>query len=109
VGIMRNGRILEEGSPSELTAKFNQQTLEDVFLYLCKVGNVAVKDESNDVATIRVAEDSSRTEMPPDDASNRSNEEDSSWGNFGRNVILNLWILSVLIRKNLTRFFQFNI
>lgn len=35
VGLMRNGRILAEGPPDRLMEKFNQCSLEDVFLHLC--------------------------------------------------------------------------
>ncbi|XP_067949251.1 ABC transporter G family member 20-like [Watersipora subatra] len=35
VGLMRNGRIMAEGSPDRLLQKYNQSSLEDVFLHLC--------------------------------------------------------------------------
>ncbi|XP_017488688.1 PREDICTED: ABC transporter G family member 20-like, partial [Rhagoletis zephyria] len=46
VGIMRNGTILTEGSPNQLTAKYGQQTLEDVFLHLCKVNTAVFNEEA---------------------------------------------------------------
>nr|XP_022905336.1 ABC transporter G family member 20-like isoform X2 [Onthophagus taurus] len=36
LGLMRNGTLLTEGSPSELLTSFNTDTLEDAFLKLCK-------------------------------------------------------------------------
>ena len=36
VGIMREGRILEEDDPLSLIERYEQQTLENVFLYLCE-------------------------------------------------------------------------
>jgi len=36
VGLMRHGRLLDEGHPQTLLAKYNLTTLEDVFLYLCR-------------------------------------------------------------------------
>ena len=35
VGLMRNGKILAEGSPETLLHRFNKNSLEDVFLHLC--------------------------------------------------------------------------
>jgi len=32
---MRSGRILAEGSPQEMTSKFNSGSLEDVFYKIC--------------------------------------------------------------------------
>lgn len=107
VGIMRNGRILVEGSPSGLTERFARNTLEEVFLHLCTVGNVAVKEESTTVPSItelnEVSLGNGASTSPLSVSTSKSNLS------FGRNLLLNLWILSVLIRKNLTRFFQFNI
>jgi len=39
VGLMRKGRILAEGEPEELMLRYNQETLEDVFLELCRNGD----------------------------------------------------------------------
>lgn len=36
VGLMRNGRLLDEGPPMDLIRKYNLSTLEDVFLTLCR-------------------------------------------------------------------------
>jgi len=40
VGLMRGGKLLEEGAPADLIAKYSVPTLEDVFLYLCKLSEV---------------------------------------------------------------------
>lgn len=106
VGIMRNGTILEEGTPAQLTAKFGQKTLEDVFLYLCTVGNVPVVKSGEEVIAVENSREAVSAAIPVSTSSKTIN---SSQGNFTRNIFLNLWILSVLVRKNLTRFFQFNI
>jgi ABC-type multidrug transport system ATPase subunit len=36
VGLMRHGRLLAEGQPEELMAKYGHNTLEEVFLDLCR-------------------------------------------------------------------------
>lgn len=106
VGIMRNGRILVEGSPSGLTERFARNTLEEVFLHLCTVGNVAVQEESTVPSITELNEVSLGNGTSTSPLSASTSKSNLS---FGRNLLLNLWILSVLIRKNLTRFFQFNI
>ena len=35
VGMMRSGRLLEEGSPNDLVARYQAPTLETLFLRLC--------------------------------------------------------------------------
>lgn len=42
VGLMRQGRLLEENSPDQLMAQYNLDTLEDVFLKLC-MSDLAIK------------------------------------------------------------------
>ena len=36
VGMMRSGKLLEEGAPSDLLKKYNKPNLEEVFLGLCQ-------------------------------------------------------------------------
>jgi len=48
VGLMRNGRILDEGPPLQLMRKYNMETLEDVFLALCRKND----DDVNNVTVI---------------------------------------------------------
>lgn len=103
VGIMRNGTILEEGPPTTLTTKYGQSSLEKVFLYLCTTGTVPVEDEPSTLSSLTTQ----KTEPSPLEATKA--EVPNSEQSFGRNLFLNLWILNVLVRKNLTRFFQFDI
>lgn len=49
VGLMRNGHILEQGSPRELMRKYGFDNLEDVFLYLCRNISVRRNDENIDL------------------------------------------------------------
>lgn len=36
IGLMRDGTLLAEDSPSQLMAQYNSSTLEEVFLQLCQ-------------------------------------------------------------------------
>jgi len=45
VGMLRNGRLLAEDDPSLLLKDFEKDTLEDVFLHLCKRHAITVKVE----------------------------------------------------------------
>ena len=117
VGIMRSGRILTEGSPSTLTVKYGKKTLEDVFLHLCQMTNESEETADTDMICIdsnnnnnKSTEEFEPVLQPFEEKSLVQNNLDfSSSNNVFRNIILNLWILNVLIRKNLSRFFQFNI
>lgn len=102
VGIMRNGRILEEGTPGALVARYQQQTLEEVFLLLCKAEDdfvPVVDDDNNNNSNTkeRVDERETAPSVVPEISK------------VNRGLFLNLWILLVLVRKNLSRFFQFDI
>ena len=48
IGFTRNGKILAEGSPSELMIRYNCSTLEEVFLHLCRKQFTNLADEQMD-------------------------------------------------------------
>lgn len=50
VGLLRAGRLLAEGPPKALMSKYNHKTLEDVFLYLCRV------DEKDHPETVKAGD-----------------------------------------------------
>ena len=113
VGIMRNGTILEEGEPSTLNVKYGVNTLEEVFLHLCTVGDATTTTTTTTTKTntieanSTIASNSFRQNNNNTSIEKKNNFKDKS--TFVRNLFLNTWILCVLIRKNLTRFFEFNI
>ncbi|MFX1500251.1 MAG: ABC transporter ATP-binding protein [Promethearchaeota archaeon] len=39
IGLMRNGKIIEEGTPGELKEKYNVNNIEDIFILLSKEGD----------------------------------------------------------------------
>lgn len=106
VGIMRDGAILEEGSPSKLVTMYEKKTLEDVFLHLCQV------ESDNFVRPIcQESEDKTDTnnnnlQLEYNDASSELEKKRSE--RHG-SLLLYLWILLVMVKKNLDRFLQFNI
>lgn len=44
IGLMRNGKLLEEGSPSFLLAKYRCSTIEQVFLMLSSKQDMKLQD-----------------------------------------------------------------
>lgn len=44
IGLMRNGVLLLESSPSNIMAKFGEENIEKVFLMVCVAKNLAVRD-----------------------------------------------------------------
>ncbi|CAF1284439.1 unnamed protein product [Rotaria sp. Silwood1] len=65
VGLMRNGRMLAEDEPSRLLIKYNQTSLESVFLYLC------VEDQKN---VLKNSTHSINQDVLTNSASNVNNE-----------------------------------
>ena len=116
---MRDGRILAEGLPNVLMTRYDQNSLEDVFLYLCEHGDKSIANYDNDNDSYVYYKDShdqpseEKETLPFEITTTNNSGKDnpnfvassSKWNNF----ILNFWILGVLVRKNLGRFFQFNI
>ncbi|KAJ6216304.1 hypothetical protein RDWZM_007461 [Blomia tropicalis] len=56
VGIMRDGTILEEGSPKKLVQKYEQKTLEDVFMHICTFGRTNQLNYMNDNEETSIAQ-----------------------------------------------------
>lgn len=107
VGIMRNGRILEEGTPSSLVNKYNQNTLEDVFLFLCKVANNFVDSKKDKVKKESKLFQSTPSKLTQPTATNDQIQVVET--SIIRNIFLFTWILLVLTRKNINRFLHLNI
>ncbi|KAH9419718.1 hypothetical protein DERP_001548 [Dermatophagoides pteronyssinus] len=122
VGIMREGRILEEDDPLSLIERYEQQTLENVFLYLCENdpkpkivnnnNNNETKNNNEIIITNIINEKNHQKSINMDKNSLKNDEtklsniyQTSKWST----IILNIWILIVLIHKNLSKFFQLNI
>ncbi|KAH7638028.1 abc transporter-like protein [Dermatophagoides farinae] len=113
VGIMREGRMLEEDDPMALIERYEQRTLEDVFLYLCHndpkpkiIDNDDNNNETDKIDEIIVKNGNHKTidTINPEESTSNMYQT-SNWSK----IILNLWILIVLVHKNLSRFFQLNI
>jgi len=45
IGLMRNGRLLTEKSPNELSREYNTPMLEDIVIRLCKNDSNSINDE----------------------------------------------------------------
>ncbi|KAF7488872.1 ABC transporter G family member 20 [Sarcoptes scabiei] len=101
-GIMRDGRMLEEGTPNNLINRYQQTTLEEVFLHLC------LRGKSKDfMPSDEFFEENAQKSIDPkmEILQKKSIESDPNQSN----LLLDFWILLVLMHKNLSKFFQFNI
>lgn len=101
-GIMRDGRMLEEGTPNNLINRYQQTTLEEVFLHLC------LRGKSKDFMPYdEFFEENAQKSIDPkmEILQKKSIESDPNQSN----LLLDFWILLVLMHKNLSKFFQFNI
>lgn len=101
-GIMRDGQMLEQGPPKLLIERYRQNTLEDVFLHLCMTNVKPLTIENDNDKNLLITINDNQQVV-------NNNVEINSETTFFSNAILNLWILAVLIHKNLSQFFQFNI
>ena len=54
VGLMRDGKLLAESSPEELMSRYNKQSLEAVFLELCR-NHMTLDERSASLAAISLS------------------------------------------------------
>jgi ABC-type multidrug transport system ATPase subunit len=105
VGIMRNGKLMEEGVPNQLLIKYGETTLENVFLKLCRNEPSVVVQDSNNNILIQINGSKNKESNNNQKIVNNKNineDRNTSW-------FLNLWILMILVRKNFSKFLQFNL
>lgn len=108
VGIMRNGKLMEEGAPNDLLLKYRETNLENVFLRLCqtdvKVGSEPeVKEQTVQVVT------NSKPVANGNDPNNNDQSKGKANEDINTSLFLNLWILLILVRKNFSKFLGFNV
>jgi ABC-type multidrug transport system ATPase subunit len=106
VGIMRNGKLMEEGEPNDLLLKYRETNLENVFLKLCQTDVKVVSNQE-----IMDSVDISKPLSNGNDLNNNNNNRvaDKTSDDINQSVFLNLWILLILIRKNFSKFLGFNV
>ena len=98
VGLMRDGRLLAEAAPSELLARYRKDTLEDVFLELCR--NHVSADEERE--QIEPADDEAVTLLPSSGQSSLSPFKLSDW--LAESFPVPVWSnIYALLWKNVTR------
>ena len=107
VGIMRNGKLMEEGQPDDLLVKYGETSLENVFLRLCQT-DVKVVSETTE-QTVQVVTDIKTVSNGYDPNNNDSKSSDKLNEDINTSLFLNLWILLILIRKNFGKFLGFNV
>lgn len=105
VGLMRNGRLLAENNPKVLMRKFNENNLENVFLKLCLLEDKNFYDNKNE----RYESDINVNIVKNNETffdTQYDNNYDTKRKSSYRDWILNLWILLILVRKNVLKFFH---
>lgn len=103
VGLMRNGRLLAENNPKVLMRKFNENNLENVFLKLCLLENKNLyhsKDERYESDINENIVENNETFVNTQYDNNYETKRKSSY----RNWTFNLWILLILVHKNILKF-----
>ena len=98
VGLMRNGRILAEDNPLELMRMFNTTSLENAFLKLCQA-----EDRTMKLKGIVFYKNHNRSSILSSTFDTDYDEEKKD-GNVFSNTILKLWIIMILIHKNILKF-----
>ncbi|OTF75435.1 ABC transporter sub-family A-like protein, partial [Euroglyphus maynei] len=115
VGIMREGSMLEEDNPTSLIQRYEQRTLEDVFLYLCendpkpKINEMKTEEIITNNGNNHHHDRQMKIELDYNNSVDRKTEANNIYQSKWSIIVLNLWILIVLIHKNLSKFFQLNI
>ena len=104
VGLMRNGRILAEDSPTRLMQMFDTNSLEDVFLQLCLIEDRSMKEKGVCFYKNQNSQSHLSSSFNPDSYLDNM-KDDNSWAK----PLLNLWILMILIHKNILKFANMNI
>ena len=107
VGIMRNGKLMEEGVPNDLLLKYRENNLENVFLKLCRTELSVVRANSvpNDLGPMIL----NKLLQKQNGNSNNNNGNENSSDDINQSWFLNLWILLILVRKNFSKFLGFNV
>ena len=101
VGIMRNGKLMEEGVPNDLLLKYRETSLENVFLKLCQT-------EVNAIQTIGVNNEFD-LKVSSNDTINANQTIDKNNEDLDQSIFRNFWILMILVRKNFSKFLGFNV
>ncbi len=94
IGFMRDGRLIEEGVPRLLLEKFEEKTLENVFLKLCKYQEKHTLEDKSDTLYKNYYYE--------------GEEEKYSSVHILKNFSI-LWVLLILIRRNINKFFQYKL
>jgi len=98
VGLMRNGRLLAEDNPRNLIQNYCGNSLEDVFLKLCLLEDKSSHEvNSYQYDKYNKIVDDNESFINISDGYNDQQINDRDWK-------LNIWILLILIHKNILKF-----
>ena len=103
VGFMRDGRLIEEGIPTLLLDKFQEKSLENVFIRICKHQEKHVISDRFDNSIAHYYElDRKVTET------NKLDEKTTDRADISDKLSV-LWILMILIRRNINKYFRYKL
>ena len=108
VGLMRNGRLLAEDKPDSLVNNFNEPSLESVFLKLCLLSDSTSAKISNDKKSLdhNFCEDDKW--IIKNEESKYRTDNSTERISFIKSLFFKLWIVFVLMRRNLLKYFHMN-
>ncbi|KAJ6220076.1 hypothetical protein RDWZM_005888 [Blomia tropicalis] len=106
VGMMRGGRLIEEGTPQSLYTKYNEQNLETIFIKICTdqtikkaINNRTQSHHKNVVGLI-----SYETNQDLINQNDSIKTEFDQQRTLYSSLLLLLWLLFILIRRNFQKF-----
>ena len=103
VGFMRDGQLIEEGVPKLLLEKFNVKSLENVFIRLCKYQEKHVINDSIDNTITHYYE------LDRKCAQTESANNSQSLSTQVLTKLSFLWILMILIGRNINKYIQYKL
>ncbi|XP_027196886.2 ABC transporter G family member 20-like isoform X3 [Dermatophagoides pteronyssinus] len=120
IGMMRGGRMIEEGMPKSLYSKYNETNLETIFIHICtqKPTENEIQNEVENTQrklsiflpykrnSIANAINNHLLVVPNSYMRRKSSTIDENQLNVKLNTKSLLWLLFILIRRNIYQFFQ---
>ncbi|OTF83662.1 ABC transporter-like protein, partial [Euroglyphus maynei] len=124
IGMMRGGRMIEEGIPKSLYNKYNETNLETIFIHICtqkpteneikdnventqrKLSSFLPYSKRNSIANANANANNHLLVVPNAYMRRKSSTIDENQLNVKLNTKSLLWLLFILVRRNIYQFFQ---
>lgn len=109
IGLLRNGRLLAEDSPQSLLENFNEDSLESVFLKLCILDEKAFDNNREDsIKSFDPKECQNGMCHTLNDNEENCEDESIEHKSWFDSLFFNIWIVLVLMERNLLKYFHMN-